>query len=164
MKNLMIVWILTILSFTNYAQESRNVSEYNLNSAGTGFINGSRPNAQGFDPVSVFPEGGASALVGKSEFAIDYEGVEYLFANEANMKTFLTNPQKYEPTYGGYCARAMVVGQKIAINTKISTVVGNRSFFFVSSRAKRFFDRDIAGNAKKADQEWKRISGENPRL
>lgn len=164
MRNLIVGLLLSVFAITASAADGRNVAEYNLNSAGTGLINGNSSNAQGYDPVSVFPEGGGTALVGKSEFALDYEGVEYLFANAANMKTFLTNPAKYEPTYGGYCARAMIVGQKVHINTSLSTVVGNRSFFFVNSRAKRFFDRDITGNAKKADQEWKRISGEEPRL
>jgi YHS domain-containing protein len=164
MRNLIVGLLLFTFAITASAGEGRNVAEYNLNSAGTGFINGNSSKAQGYDPVSLFPEGGGTALVGKSEFALDYEGVEYLFANAANMKKFLTNQAKYEPTYGGYCARAMVVGQKVHINTRLSTVVGNRSFFFVNSRAKRFFDRDIDGNAKKADQEWKRISGEEPRL
>lgn len=164
MKKLIMAIFLSALALTASAQADRNIAEYNLNSTGTGFVNGNSATAQGFDPVSVFPEGGDKALAGKQEFALTYEGVEYLFANEANMKTFLTNPARYEPTYGGYCARAMVVGQKVHINTSLSTVVGNRSYFFVNKRAKRFFDRNVEKNAAKADREWKRISGESPRL
>lgn len=147
------------------AQTNRNVAEYNLNHQGTGFIDGeNKAIAPGYDPVSVFPEGGGAALKGDTQFALTHEGVEYLFANAENMKTFATNPEKYEPTYGGYCARAMIVGQKVHINTRLFTVVGNRSYFFVNTRAKRFFDNDIAGNAKKADDQWRIISGEEPRL
>ncbi len=167
MKNLITVFLIALISFSTFAGEGRNVSVYNLNAQGTGFVNGSvenNPNAPGFDPVSAFPEAGGSALEGEDRFSLEHEGVEYLFTNEANMKTFLTNPDKYEPTYGGWCARAMVVGQQVQINTKYSTVVGNRSFFFVNKRAKRFFDRDVEGNAKLADQEWLKISGEQPRL
>lgn len=164
MKNLFVSLLLFMFAISASAAEGRNVSEYNLNAAGTGFINGNSSTAQGYDPVSVFPEGGGAVLQGKNEFALDYKGVEYLFASEENKKTFLTNPDKYEPTYGGYCARAMVVGRKVHINTKLFTIVGNRSFFFVNSRAKRFFDRNVAKNAATADQEWKKISGEEPRL
>jgi YHS domain-containing protein len=164
LRNLFVVFLFSFFALTSSAQEGRNVAEYNLNSVGTGFINGSSSNAKGFDPVSVFPEGGGVALEGNVEFSLDHEGVEYLFANQANLQTFLTNPKRYEPTYGGYCARAMVVGQKVHINTSLHTVVGNRSFFFVNKRAKRFFDRNVEKNAKKADQEWKRISGEEARL
>lgn len=168
MKKLM-TWVALLVFAFNlnkaYAQPDRNVAEYNLNNQGVGLIDGAnKALAPGYDPVSVFPEGGEAALKGDVQFALMHKGVEYLFANADNMKTFQTNPEKYEPTYGGYCARAMVDGQKVHINTKLFTVVGNRSFFFVNSRAKRFFDRDIAGNAKKADDNWKRISGEAPRL
>lgn len=164
MKKMMMTFFLTAFALSISAQEGRNVAEYNLNSNGTGFVNGNQSDALGFDPVSVFPEGGGIELAGKQEFALTYEGVEYLFANSKNMKTFLSNPQKYEPTYGGWCARAMVVGQKVHINTGLFTVVGNRSYFFVNSRAKRYFDRNIERNAQKADENWKRISGESPRL
>lgn len=163
-RNLFVMFMLSAFTLIASGQEARNVDEYNLNSVGVGFINGNSSSASGFDPVSVFPEGGEAALSGETEFALEYEGVEYLFASEENMKTFLENPEKYEPTYGGWCARAMVVGQKVHINTNLFTVVGNRSYFFVNSRAKRYFDRDVHGNAMKADQEWRRISGEEPRL
>jgi YHS domain-containing protein len=164
MKNIVLAFLLSFLTLSINAQEDRNISVYNLNNAGTGFINGHADNANGYDPVSPFPEAEGSTLAGKKEFALDYEGVEYLFANAKNMKAFITNPKKYEPTYGGWCARAMVVGQKVHINTKLFTIVGNRSYFFVNKRAKRFFDRDIAGNSKIADMKWKELSGENPRL
>ena len=100
MKNLIVGFLLSIFALTISAQEGRNVAEYNLNSVGTGFINGNNSNAQGFDPVSVFPEveetalEERTALEGRIEFALNYEGVEYLFANETNMKTFLTKSSK----------------------------------------------------------------------
>ncbi len=164
MKNWFLMAVLSLLTLTVSAQEGRNISEYNLNSVGVGLVNGNASNAQAFDPVSVFTDGGGIALVGKKEFAVTTQGVEYFFANAQNMKLFLSQPEKFEPTYGGWCARAMVVGQKVHINTELFTVVGNRSYFFVNSRAKNYFDRDIAGNAAKADANWKRISGEEPRL
>ena len=157
--NLQNVWHIVEMSL-----EGRNIEEYNLNSQGVGMVSGSSAKAQAFDPVSFFPEGGSKGLAWLSEFAVMHEGVEYLFASEKNMKAFITSPKKYEPTYGGWCARAMVEGQKVHINTDYFTVVGNRSFFFVNSRAKRFFDRDLEINTAKADKEWKRISGEEARL
>lgn len=58
----------------------------------------------------------------------------------------------------------MVVGQKIPVNPSIFTIVGNRSFFFVNKRAKRYFDRMLDIDIEKADQELEKISGENPRI
>lgn len=144
------------------AQQTRNVAEYNLSPEGTGvlhYVDGSS-----YDPVAYFPEGGGVAVKGKAEFSYDYEGVEYLFSSQKNLDTFKTDPAKYEPTYGGWCARAMVVGQKVRINAEIFTVNGRRLHFFVSKRAQRFFLRDLAKHEREADQNWKALSGEEPRL
>lgn len=151
--------ILLFLTMSSFAQEGRNISEYNLDSAGRGLIH--HINGKAYDPVSFFTEG--TGLVGKPEFSLLHEGVTYLFASEENKLAFKQSPQKYEPTYGGWCARAMVVGQKIGIDPKYFTIHGNRIHFFVNNRAKRFFDRNLSKNEAQADQEWKRISGEDPR-
>ena len=160
-KNLFIFLLLSISTLSNAAMD-RNISEYNLDSKGTGFLNGEI--SQGtiaYDPVSSF-EG--KPLIGKNEFNLQFEGVNYLFANASNMKEFLNAPDKYEPTFGGWCARAMVEGQKVHIQTKYFTIVGNRAFYFVGARAKRQFDRNIKEFTALADAEWKKISGESPRL
>ncbi len=168
-KQILSTLFLSLTLFLNMntasAQENRNIFEYNLNDQGQGFINGQdKATAKAFDPVSSFSEGGSKPVAGNTNFAHTYEGVDYLFVSAANRKTFMNNPTRFEPTYGGYCARAMIVGQKVHIDTRHFTVIGNRAFYFVGSRAKRFFDRDIAGNAKIADQKWEELSGESPRL
>ena len=90
-----------------------------------------------YDPVSFFSEGGGEAKKGLNSIST---------------------------TYGGWCARAMVVGQQVPINPELFTVADRRIYFFVNKRAKRYFDRKVEENAAKADKEWERISGEKPRL
>ena len=153
---------LALISVSTYAQEIRNVAQYNLDSAGVSVID--VRTGEAFDPVAYFPEGGGIAVKGQSSISLDYEGVTYYFSSEENRDLFKTNPAKYEPTYGSWCARAMVNGQKIQINTKYFTVVGSRLFLFLNSRAKRFFDRDLVRYSAQADSEWLRISGEKPRM
>lgn len=153
---------IALFSISTYAQNTRNVAQYNLDSAGVSVTD--VRSGEAFDPVAYFPEGGGIAVKGLSSLSLDYEGVTYYFSTEANRELFKTNPAKYEPTYGSWCARAMVVGQKVQINTQYFTVVGNRLYLFVNRRAKRFFDRNVSRYANEADQNWKRISGEEPRL
>ena len=138
------------------AQTNRNVSQYNL-AAGVGL--GS------YDPVAVFPEGGSAAKKGLDEFRVIHSGVTYLFANAENAKTFEANPEKYEPTYGGWCAYAMGkrTGSKVRIQPTLFTIHGNRAHYFVARSAKAEFDADIAGFEANADVNWTRISGESPR-
>lgn len=153
--SLLLVVTATFLAVQNVAaNESRNVKEYNLQN-GVGL--------KGYDPVSYFPEGGNAPIVGLSQFRLDYMGVMYFFANSKNLELFTKAADKYEPTYGGYCAYAMASGSKVDIDPKIYTFSGNRIHFFVSSRAKRNFDADVKGYEGRADMFWKQISGEEPR-
>jgi YHS domain-containing protein len=133
----------------------RNPSVYNIQQ-GLGF--------KGFDPVSAFPEGGGVPVQGIAQFKLDYMGVTYMFASAANLDLFVQNPDRYEPTYGSWCAFAMASGTQVDIEPQYFTIHGNRAHYFVSARAKRNFDRDIAGFEARADKNWKQISGEEPRL
>lgn len=143
-----------MFSKNSQAQVGRNVAEYNLQS-GLGL--------KGYDPVSYFPEGGGYPLAGQITFRLEYMGVTYQFASAANLDLFVENPEKYEPTYGGWCAYAMASGSKVDIQPAIYTISDNRLHFFVSKRAKQNFDTDIAGFENRADAFWKQISGEEPR-
>jgi YHS domain-containing protein len=67
----------------------------------------------GYDPVSYFmgkPE--------KGDGAISYEGKDgkYLFVSEKNREVFVANPDKYRFAYGGYCAWAMLEGEKVDVD------------------------------------------------
>jgi YHS domain-containing protein len=122
-----------------FAQIDRNSAAYNLE-AGLAL--------KGYDPVSYFAEG----------------GVTYFFANNNNREVFKTMPERYEPTYGGFCAWAMANGSAIDIIPDIFTINGNRLHLFFSKRAKRNFDRDVTKYESMADSNWKSLSGESPRL
>lgn len=151
------LWILGVaaLLVTSVEAAGRNVAEYNLK-AGVGF--------KGYDPVATFPEGGAKPTKGLTEFRVVHEGVTYFFASQANLELFEANPAKYEPTYGGYCAWAMFYGDKVDIKPELYTLRGNRAHYFISARAKRNFDADVVKHEAGADVNWRKFSGEEPRL
>lgn len=158
MKSLALGFVLSIGTLgaaTAQAQMGRNVTEYNLEN-GIGL--------KGHDPVAVFPEGGGKPAVGQPAIRAEYLGVVYHFADQKNRQTFEANPQRYEPTYGGWCAFAMASGSKVDIQPHLFTINGNRAHYFVAARAKQNFDRDVAGHEGRADANWKRISGEDPRF
>ncbi len=137
------------------AQSTRNIGEYNLtNSIGL----------KGYDPVSYFPDGGGIALEGDAKFALEFQGVTYLFATQKNLETFRLAPEKFEPSYGGWCAYAMASGSKVDIQPTVFTLHGNRLHFFVSKRAKANFDTDVASYETRADGFWRMFSGEEPRI
>ena len=83
---------------------------------------------EGYDPVSYFKSGPQK---GSSSLAYTYKGVVYYFANSANQAEFKTNPDKYEPVWGGWCGHAMAVrGEKVEINPECYKIVNGRNVLF----------------------------------
>jgi YHS domain-containing protein len=63
---------------------------------------------QGYDPVAFHTEG--KAVKADPYIAAEAFGYKFLFATEINKATFLKNPEKYLPAFGGYCALGVCLG------------------------------------------------------
>ena len=64
----------------------------------------------GYDPVAYHTEG--QPTVGNDAYTASHEGVTYRFASADNKNAFQTNPEKYAPEYGGFCAFGTAMGRK----------------------------------------------------
>ena len=160
MKSIVLAVAALFLSLSAWAQPTpeqpdRNVELYNLEN-GLGL--------KGYDPVSYFAEGGGEALQGSASITGEYGGVVYRFASEGNRDLFFENPTKYEPTYGGHCAWARANGAYADIDPTLYTINGNRAHFFIARSAKFQFDADLEFHEANADDSWRDVSGEEPRL
>ncbi len=60
---------------------------------------------KGYDTVAYFTEG--KPVKGRAEFSTTYMDATWHFSSEQNLQLFITNPEKYAPQYGGYCAYAV---------------------------------------------------------
>lgn len=134
----------------------RDITHYNLEK--------NRPAIQGYDPVAFFPEAGGRPLKGDRSISHTHRGVSYLFASRGNLDRFIENPARYEPAYGGWCASAMADGgRKVEIDPKNFKVTDGRLFLFYKSLftdALDYWNKDEPTNIRKADEHWKRLTGE----
>ncbi len=115
----------------------------------------------GYDPVGYFAAG--KALKGRKELSATHRGVTYWFASEENRKLFSAAPEKYAPTYGGWCATAMARGEKVEIDPTNFKVTNGRLFLFFKAfyaNAIKDWNKDEPNLTTKADANWKRIAGE----
>lgn len=115
----------------------------------------------GYDPVPYLTQG--KAVKGLPELSSTYRGVTYRFAREENRAMFAENPEKYLPTYGGWCATAMAKGKKVEIDPTNFKVTNGRLFLFfkaIYANARSDWDKDEPAQTQKADTNWKRIAGE----
>lgn len=142
-------------TFAQHVQSTRTVSAWNL--AGK-----SKLAIKGYDPVAYFS---GSAQKGKDNFTAEYKGALYHFATAANRDTFLADPVKYEPAYGGWCAWAMKDGEKVEIDPTKFIVKDDRLYLFYDgfwgNTKTKWEKEDHAAQVKQADAKWKALSGED---
>ncbi len=133
-------------------ESKRDVRPFNLSKDGLAL--------DGFDPVAYFPEGGGKPEKGAKEFEHTYQGVRYRFASSERLDLFKKNPSRFEPAYGGWCAWAMIDGDKVEIDPKSFLVTDGRLFVFYKglfndTRAK--WQKEPDASRTKADQSWAKI-------
>jgi len=175
MKLLLATMILTA-SFLTQAQErsSELLSLYNPAHVEIGI--------NGWDPVSFFREGINAEIgpqEGLAEITTTYQGITYNFSSEENRTVFLANPDRYEMTYGGWCAWAMVSNGRAPIDVRYYSFDDedekNRIHFFVGPTARDSFNGIRRGrvlpdalerrmnNEDSADGHWFNATEELPR-
>lgn len=133
------------------------IADYNLPS--------SRPLAvEGYDIVAYFTPG--KAVKGNRELVSNYRGVMYLFSTEANRALFAADPEKYLPTYGGWCASAMgAKGTKVEVDPTNFKVRDGRLFLFFKGTfgdALKDWNKHEKEWEPAADKNWKKLTNEEP--
>ncbi|WP_395627448.1 YHS domain-containing (seleno)protein [Daejeonella sp.] len=114
---------------------------------------------QGYDPVSYVSIN--KATKGKSTISANYQGVVYHFSSEANKKQFLSNPSKYEPQYGGWCAFAMGdYGKKVEVDPETFKIIEDKLYLYYNAyfnNTLKSWNKDEKNLKAKADKNWSNI-------
>ncbi len=109
----------------------------------------------GYDPVAYFTE--QKPVKGSPEFRTDYQGATFQFASSAHRDAFVTEPSKYAPQYGGFCAYGMAKGYKAVIDPAAFTVVHEKLYLNYSESIRTRWLSDIPGYIQKADANWPEV-------
>jgi YHS domain-containing protein len=114
---------------------------------------------KGYDPVAYFLQN--KAVKGKKEFSYVSQGVVYHFANTADLQTFESNPGKYEPQYGGWCAYAMGHdGSKVEVDPETFKIINGKLFLFYNrffNNTLKTWNQDETKLHAQADANWGKI-------
>jgi YHS domain-containing protein len=145
MKQFLVVLLLSVF-FQNFAQGNK---EYNLEN---------KLAIQGYDPVAYFSN---KVVKGDKIAAATYEGTIYYFSTKENKKLFESNPSKYEPQYGGWCAYAMGnIGKKVTIDPTTFKIVDGKLYLFYNAyfnNTLKSWNKDEKKLKAKADINWSNI-------
>lgn len=143
--------LLQLNSFSAFAEQQLNLDD-------DGII------LHGYDPVSYFT---GEPAEGSRDITYDYKGGRYLFVTQENLEKFVSNPEKYRFAYGGYCAWAMLEGEKVDVDPerfkKINGVIYlfyNTFFTDTLEKWNALAEQESEKNLiAKADEWWKQITG-----
>ena len=119
--------------------------------------------ANGYDVVSYLDA--EKAQKGDEAHTTTHQGATYRFSSEANKATFLANPERYVPAYGGWCAYAMASDYKYKINPKTFTIIDDKVYLFYSGfwvDTLKKWNKEGADELKaKADIAWAKFVAEH---
>ena len=106
----------------------------------------------GYDPVAYFK--GGTPTKGKPAIYASYRGARYFFANAAHRQTFLKDPKKYIPEFGGYCVVGAAFGEKVDVDPVTGKVVNGKLYLNNNQKALQIFNKDREGTITKAQINW----------
>ncbi|HEX5059167.1 MAG TPA: YHS domain-containing (seleno)protein [Kofleriaceae bacterium] len=106
----------------------------------------------GNDPIAYAID--KAAVGGNTEHSSQHGGATYRFASAEHKATFDGAPAKHSPQYGGYCAFAASQNRLSEADPAVFQIVDGQLLVFTNADFKDQFNKDVAGNKQKADQNW----------
>lgn len=109
----------------------------------------------GHDAVAYFTKG--KPVLGNADFTAVHKGAIYRFSSAANRDTFSSNPTKYEPAYGGFCAYGATFGKKFEIDGKAFEIVDGKLYVNKNREVYDAWKLNIPKHLMEANTEWPEI-------
>ena len=78
------------------------------------------------------------------------------------MKTFQSDPARYVPQFGGFCALGAALGKKLDVDPTQFKVVDNKLYLNVNADVFKKWSQDVPGNIASADANWHAIKDKAP--
>lgn len=116
----------------------------------------------GYDPVSYFD--GGTPLEGRSDLRSKYQGAWYQFASIEHQRAFDATPEKYAPAFGGWCGYAVSIDRLSPIDPHLFQILEGRLVLQHNEKAWKLWNEDVAGNLKKAEDNWPGLVARNATL
>jgi len=109
----------------------------------------------GFDPVAYFTDG--KPVKGQDSFTHEYLGAKWKFASQAHLDLFKSDPRKYVPQYGGYCAYGVAQDNLVSIEPDKFRVIDGKLYLNYDADVQTKWLKDPAGFIKQADSKFQAL-------
>lgn len=110
---------------------------------------------KGYDSVAYFTEG--KPVKGDKKYSLEYKGAKWLFSSQANLNLFQSNPEKYSPQYGGYCAYAVSQNTTASIEPELFTIENGKLYLNYNKSVNQKWLANKAAFIVDADKNWPQL-------
>jgi YHS domain-containing protein len=136
--------------FVSMNLNAQDSSKFFNNTDGNGVI------LDGYDAAAFFTDN--KPLKGSEQFQYKYQDAVYHFASQEHLNLFKSDPEKYKPQFGGWCAYAVSLGRVAPIDVNTFSIADGRLFIQHNQRAVNGWNKDVPGNIVKADKYWPAVT------
>jgi len=110
---------------------------------------------RGADTVAYFTEG--KPMQGLDDFTTEWNGATWKFASQKHLDLFVTNPEKYAPQYGGYCAYGVAKDNLVKIEPENWAIVDGKLYLNFNDGLQKKWEGDIKGYVSEANKKYQSL-------
>lgn len=110
---------------------------------------------KGYDTVAYFTED--KPVKGKAEHSTEHLGATWLFSSDEHLQLFITDPEKYMPQYGGYCAYAVSRNTTASIKPELFHIYDGKLYLNYSKGVQRRWLKGTKKRIKSANNNWPQL-------
>lgn len=110
---------------------------------------------QGYDPIAYFTD--SKPTQGNTQYSATYKNAIYHFVSAENRDAFRSDPTKYAPQYGGYCAMGVSLNKKLDTDPTAWRIVDNKLYLNLNKDVQKRWLEDVPGNIVIAEEVWPTI-------
>lgn len=110
---------------------------------------------KGYDPVAYFKKG--EPAKGSESFTFNWKSAIWYFSSQENLNTFKSDPEKYAPQFGGYCAYAVSQGYTYEVDPRAWKIVDDKLYLNYSKGIQKKWEANQADFIKKAKENWPKV-------
>lgn len=109
----------------------------------------------GYDPVAYFTIGKPTR--GLPEIEYEWDEHRYRFSRAEHRELFKADPVRYAPQFANFCAMALTRGEIVEADPENWLISEGKLYIFGKATGASMFQKDLAGNVPKANQNWQFI-------
>ncbi len=137
----LILFLFTFFSLSSFAQDVYISGSYAIG---------------GYDTVGYFTE--SRPVKGSTDYSYSWSGATWLFSSQENLDKFRSDPTKYAPQYGGFCAYGVSQNYKVRTVPEAWTIINDRLYLNYSLGVRSTWLKDTSGYIELANENWVNLS------